>query len=904
MEKIKSKILIVDDDATIRLKLEKFLESKGYIVAALESPVLAAEFALHEEFDVIITDINMPEVNGYEFVLWLKKNNINSKIIVMTSYFSNDSREKFNEHKILEYIEKPLDLEKLYDIIKHSEENQFKGKVTEINIFDFVQMLLFSKKNKLVFLHSDISTVDGKIFIKNGEVIHAQYNGTEGVEAFYKIMSIQKGSFKDEFYEEPEKTTINLPANVLLIEAAKKIDDLSSQEIVSPKDERIKFLVVDDDETSLAILKNLLSKQNYYVDIEKSPIRASLLLLEKKYDFLISDINMPEVNGFQLLSLVKQSQLTLKVIMITAFGSDYVRDTALKNGAVKYLEKPIKAEELLPIIESGIKGDVKEITLLDFIQIVLNSRQNKVIKVLSTITKKEGKIFIKEGKVVHAEYEKTKGKEAFFKMLLLEKGLFSEQKWEEPLEVSLEQSSTTLLLQAIQFLDEEAVKDKNPKIEQKEVANIEDKIAKLQKATKKEANDKKIITETKSIKKDNNLEKKGGNLIIMSDLANLDKVVEIAEDTYWVSQRNPNTLLQLNSYLRVFKGGGRSVNLLVDPGAIEYFPVISRKAGQVMGDMSKLHMYSINHQDPDVGMNSTFISRMNPKSVCLCTEDTWRLVQFFEIPKNSYKNVYAFENKRVNITTSPDHIIEFVPTPYCHFVGAFALYDKKNRVLFTGDLFGGLNPANNMSLIATEDHWEGMKTFHQIYMPSNKAIRNAIDNIRALPVQPLMIVPQHGAVLTGEIMEQFMNRLYNLEVGIDLLDKVDQEKLNPMYIQLINLLYEKFVSYVGLEEAKKLFKFEDKNQELYHFVEMNEKGITSIFSQPENSLNVFLKVIGRYHQASVINEIKSLAIKETLFMRLPMPINIYNEISMASNDSMESPFESTSMDHKEEELFV
>jgi glyoxylase-like metal-dependent hydrolase (beta-lactamase superfamily II) len=382
-------------------------------------------------------------------------------------------------------------------------------------------------------------------------------------------------------------------------------------------------------------------------------------------------------------------------------------------------------------------------------------------------------------------------------------------------------------------------------------------------------------------------------------LSNFDNAIEIAEDTYWVSHRNPQSLLQLNSYLRVFKGNGRTVNLLVDPGALEYFPVISGKVSKIAGDISKIQMYSVNHQDPDVGMNAVFISRINPKSVCLATEDTWRLIQFYEIPKQSFKDVYTFDNKITNIATDPSHSIEFVPTPYCHFVGAFALYDKKNRALFTGDLFGGLSPANNFSLVATEEHWEGMKIFHQIYMPSSKAIKNAIDNIRKLDPPPLMLVPQHGSILAGEIMEQFMNRLYNLEVGTDLFNREEFDKVIPQYIVLMNTLYNKFVSAVGLETAISVFKFHDKKQELFYLVDIDANGIKGIYSNPERGFTLLLEMISKCKNNMVVNEMKSLAVKEALLMRLPIPANLYTLGSLNDDPTGHDVFSDGVMNNNE-----
>ncbi len=471
-------------------------------------------------------------------------------------------------------------------------------------------------------------------------------------------------------------------------------------------------------------------------------------------------------------------------------------------------------------------------------------------------------LFFRHGQLVHALSDQkgtvTRDFQALFR-------LFSEAAEQEVLsfefmgdveapEVTLREPITSLIARVFQML------------EQQRIPSLRDTLM-LPKAR---------ITQT-----DVTQQYKKVNMIMGNET--MDKAIEIGANTYWVSQRDPNSLLQTNTFLRVFRHGDRTINLLIDPGPLEFFSTISRKVGSLIGDISRVNMYSINHQDPDVGMNSTFIARMNPKSVCLCTEDTWRLVKFFELPKQSFKNVYGFQNHQVSLATSRHHVLEFVPTPYCHFVGAFAIYDRETRILYTGDLFGGLSPAGNLSLVATEEHWEGIKLFHQIYMPSKKAVQNAIDNIRALPEPPLMIVPQHGAVLAGQVMENFLQRLYNLDMGMDLFEKGPENALIPSYLELISLLYERFVAAAGASEAERLFHFGDRNQELFYLTDLQLDGIRTIYSQPEQALNALLSVLCRYEDRGLVNELKSLAVKEALLRRLPMPMaHLYDDGGAAS----------------------
>lgn len=357
-------------------------------------------------------------------------------------------------------------------------------------------------------------------------------------------------------------------------------------------------------------------------------------------------------------------------------------------------------------------------------------------------------------------------------------------------------------------------------------------------------------------------------------MPDLTRAIEVAENTFWVSQRDPNSLLQTNTYLRRFQGNGKQINYLVDPGPSEFFPDISSKVAHIIDDVSNINMYSINHQDPDVGMNSTFISRMNPRSVCLCSEDTWRLVRFFEIPENMYKNVYSFPQKQMNLKTDPNHVLEIIPTPYCHFVGAFAVYDRQTRMLFTGDLFGGLNPAGNMSLYATEDHWEGIRTFHEIYMPTRQAVRRVIDIINSMPLPPLAIVPQHGSILQGDIMRTFLKRLYDLPMGLDIQkEELTTTKETQTYNLILAKLYDVVQKRTDPADREILFDVSNPHQELFKYLEISENKV-EVKQNGARALELFLQCFSGFHDKGLFNELRGLALKETVFFRLPLPMDM------------------------------
>ena len=108
-----------------------------------------------------------------------------------------------------------------------------------------------------------------------------------------------------------------------------------------------RILVVDDEEIIRESLTFVLKKEGYYVQEAENGLAAYNKLLEETFDLVITDLEMPEMKGIELLEEVKKLNIQTSVIIITAFGSLDTAICALRNGASDYLLKPIEFDELL-----------------------------------------------------------------------------------------------------------------------------------------------------------------------------------------------------------------------------------------------------------------------------------------------------------------------------------------------------------------------------------------------------------------------------------------------------------------------------------------------------------------------------------------------------------------------------
>lgn len=106
------------------------------------------------------------------------------------------------------------------------------------------------------------------------------------------------------------------------------------------------ILVCEDEPVALRSLKNILEREGYTVYIARNGFEALEILQTKHIDLVITDIKMPVMDGFKLLTKVREVYPWIKVIMITGYYCIEEAVKAIKMGASDYLTKPLKIQDL------------------------------------------------------------------------------------------------------------------------------------------------------------------------------------------------------------------------------------------------------------------------------------------------------------------------------------------------------------------------------------------------------------------------------------------------------------------------------------------------------------------------------------------------------------------------------
>lgn len=226
------------------------------------------------------------------------------------------------------------------------------------------------------------------------------------------------------------------------------------------------ILFVDDEANFLDTIRALFaawSKNAWQIECATSADQALEILKTRSFDLVVVDVNMPVLDGEQLLRILARRYPDLKKAVITGHATEQRRSACLANGAELFIEKPRSMEGLKSVFtmieelvtwkqQAGFQGMLRRVGLQDVIQMECLGRNSSILEVADR--KLNGRIYIEDGRIIHAVVGEMKGEAAFQKLLALPGGSFELQHFEPPGEQTIQGQWEFLLMEAARVRDE------------------------------------------------------------------------------------------------------------------------------------------------------------------------------------------------------------------------------------------------------------------------------------------------------------------------------------------------------------------------------------------------------------------------------------------------------------------
>ncbi len=194
----------------------------------------------------------------------------------------------------------------------------------------------------------------------------------------------------------------------------------------------MKILIVDDEVNLVRNLASYLTSfQNDFEVLTAWLGEDAIDLLKRQApDILLTDIRLPGIDGLEVVRRALELHPQLKVIVMTAFGTPELRNLALKEGALRFIEKPIDLEGLRVLLQEvhdsspGWSGLFGGLDIFDLAQLLAMSQRSKAVRVVSGPN--TGILISERGQILHASTHDKRGEEAFYEMVFWVGGKFEE----------------------------------------------------------------------------------------------------------------------------------------------------------------------------------------------------------------------------------------------------------------------------------------------------------------------------------------------------------------------------------------------------------------------------------------------------------------------------------------------
>ncbi|MCW4028646.1 MAG: response regulator [Candidatus Bathyarchaeota archaeon] len=124
---------------------------------------------------------------------------------------------------------------------------------------------------------------------------------------------------------------------------------------------KARILVADDDETIRTTMKAILQDEGYEVDLAGTGKEAIQRSNEKTYNIALLDIRLPDMEGIELLKLLKDSVPRMRKVMVTGYPSMQNAIAALNKSADAYIVKPVDVDKLLNTVKEQLQAQENEL---------------------------------------------------------------------------------------------------------------------------------------------------------------------------------------------------------------------------------------------------------------------------------------------------------------------------------------------------------------------------------------------------------------------------------------------------------------------------------------------------------------------------------------------------------------
>lgn len=226
-------------------------------------------------------------------------------------------------------------------------------------------------------------------------------------------------------------------------------------------------LIVDDDVVTRSLLSRVLKphEKDFKVLTAKNGKEAAGIITQQKIDLVITDLQMPEMDGFALMTYLNDHHPEIPFFIMTAFGDSEIKSKVKKIGSIRYFEKPLNIDVITDCIfdelNAGAVGEIEGISLASFLQLIEMEKKTCTLHV--NAHEKSGIMHFLKGELMAAETADLDNVDAVYEMICWERIKIGIENFCRKKEKEIEPPLMSVLMEGLKIKDEKEHEDKTKK---------------------------------------------------------------------------------------------------------------------------------------------------------------------------------------------------------------------------------------------------------------------------------------------------------------------------------------------------------------------------------------------------------------------------------------------------------
>ncbi|HEX4337289.1 MAG TPA: response regulator [Polyangiaceae bacterium] len=227
-----TRILLVEDNTSLVKALSRTLSRQPDLTVVTSSDGIEASTLLAEqEFDVVITDLKMPRMDGFELLAWILTHRPSIPVFAMTGYASDRTFDRLNALGAIECFTKPLNVKLLLGRLRETLAQSIRGHVENVSLASFLQLIEMERKTCTLTVECNGNS--GTLFIRRGQLLDARAGELVGEDAAISIVGWEDPGITIVSHCAVQDTVIDTPLGFIVMEAMRMKDEAMRDSPVS-----------------------------------------------------------------------------------------------------------------------------------------------------------------------------------------------------------------------------------------------------------------------------------------------------------------------------------------------------------------------------------------------------------------------------------------------------------------------------------------------------------------------------------------------------------------------------------------------------------------------------------------------------------------------------------------------